>query len=129
MSNRDQADGSPAAGTVADSRGTTSCQYTARRHLGRVDHPDGEWLSYTYDGVGNVASITTPGGTTSYKYDSLNRLETVTDKDLGETIYGYDAVGNKQSQLYPNGAVASYDYDALHRLTYILSDHRKSGHT
>jgi YD repeat-containing protein len=47
-------------------------------------------LNYSYDPVGNVATINTE----SYSYDSLNRL-TYASGPWGVDQYGYDAVGNR----------------------------------
>ena len=56
----------------------------------------------------------------TYTYDQLNRLATVTDAS-GTTTYDYDAVGNLASYSYPNGILTSYSYDSLNRLTSMQS--------
>jgi YD repeat-containing protein len=38
----------------------------------------------------------------TYGYDALNRLSSVTDAS-GVTTYSYDAVGNLSGYTYPNG--------------------------
>src|SRR6516165_2875777 len=56
----------------------------------------------------------------SYGYDALNRLSSVTDPS-GVTTYSYDAVGNLSGYTYPNGVATSYTYDTLDRLTQMQS--------
>jgi len=48
----------------------------------------------------------------TYTYDPLNRLSTVTDPN-GTTTYGYDNVGNLQGVTYPNGVVRSYVFVSI----------------
>ena len=47
------------------------------------------WLSdiYTYDVVGNLATIGGTGGTT-YSYDALERLSKIVDPNMGTFMYG-----------------------------------------
>jgi YD repeat-containing protein len=52
----------------------------------------------------------------SYSYDNLNRLQSVTDR-LGTTTYSYDGASNVGTVTYPNGVTAQYQYDALNRVT------------
>ncbi len=56
----------------------------------------------------------------TYAYDPLNCLASVTDAS-GTTTYGYDAVGNLAGYAYPNGVSTSYVYDPLNRLTSMQS--------
>ena len=60
-----------------------------------------------------------------YSHDPLNRLQTVTDAN-GATQYTYDAVGNRKTMVYPNGTIATYEYNTLNRLTY-LENHGTNG--
>ena len=56
----------------------------------------------------------------TYAYDPLNRLASVTDAS-GVTSYSYDPVGNLAGYSYPNGVSTSYVYDPLNRLTQMQS--------
>jgi len=56
----------------------------------------------------------------TYGYDQLNRLSSVTDAS-GVTNYSYDPVGNLAGYTYPNGVATSYTYDNLNRLTSMQS--------
>ena len=56
-------------------------------------------IAYTYDGNGNITSITDSQGTTTYAYDELNRLVRENNHYLGKTVtYLYDAAGNIQKK-------------------------------
>src|SRR5262249_50742619 len=55
-----------------------------------VTDPESGLTSYTYDGQGRLATVTTAGGATSYTYWPDDLLKTVT---------------------YPSGVVATYGYD------------------
>jgi RHS repeat-associated protein len=94
--------------------------YDVRGRLTKETKASGEVLAYTWDGVGNRTSITTPQGTSTFTYDELNRLETVVDA-TGTTTYGYDAVGNLTSTAYPNGVTTTHAYDDLNRLTSVVT--------
>ncbi len=54
-----------------------------------VQTPAGTY-TYTYDGIGNILSLTDGTYTTSYEYDSLNQLTRVNDEKSGKTYtYSY----------------------------------------
>ncbi len=56
-------------------------------------------IAYTYDGNGNITSITDNQGITTYVYDELNRLIRENNHQLGKTVtYLYDAAGNIQKK-------------------------------
>jgi len=82
------------------------------RHL-----PEGD-VSYTYDPVGNLLSVTSPDSQVSMTYGILNQVTQVQQVMGGQiyTIsYGYDVNGNRTSMTSPWGTT-SYTYDALNRL-------------
>jgi len=72
-------------------------------------------LNYTFDPVGNVASINTE----SYSYDFLNR-QTVATGAWGTVKYGYDGVGNRL-WFYKSPTNTTYGYGAYDRLTSVGS--------
>ena len=98
--------------------------------------------SYSYDGAGNVASITDNGGnfttftydlagnqltstststgsnslTTVYTYDAFNRLRTVTSPKTEITVYDYYPTGELRQITDPKGNVTSFNYDQVGRL-------------
>ena len=84
--------------------------------LTRVDYPDGNYVSYSYDNACRLTSVTTPFGTTAYEYDLLDRMTRVVDRNGYATVYEYDANGNRTAVHYANGLTVTYDYDLLNRL-------------
>ena len=65
-------------------------------------------VSYTYDDVGNILTMTLGDVTYNYTYDSLNQLIRVTDGTNVET-YTYDNAGNITSKTI-NGVTYDYVY-------------------
>ncbi len=53
-------------------------------------------LNYSYDGVGNILSISDliNSASQTFKYDALNRLTQATGVSYGTKIYAYDEIGN-----------------------------------
>ena len=102
--------------TVTDNSGVTSFTYDNMDGLARVDYPDGNYVSYSYDNACRLTKVTTPFGSTSYEYDLLDRLTRVVDRNGYATVYEYDANGNRTAVHYANGLTVTYDYDLLNRL-------------
>jgi len=74
--------------------------------------------AYTYDKVGNIASVTDANGNmTGYTYDALGRAVAVTDANGGVTRAEYDYNGNIVKAIDAEGNATTYVYDALDRLT------------
>jgi RHS repeat-associated protein len=81
--------------------------------------------SYSYDDVGNLASVTTANGVQhAYTYNTLNRLTNVGVTKTGTTptpinnyAYQLGAAGNRLSVTETSGRKATYTYDELYRLT------------
>jgi RHS repeat-associated protein len=107
---------------MADGSGNTTYSYDQLDRLTTKAAPAGT-LSYSYDGAGNLASISSNhanGVLVSYAYDELNRLSTVTDGRLQgnqTTTYTYDSASNVVLVTYPNSTQGSFTYDTLNRLT------------
>lgn len=76
---------------------------------------------YSYDGNGNVTSITDPrGNVTRTTYDQLDRTATVdapstTNDDRAVTVYTYSRTGMLLSTVDANGARTEATYDDLDR--------------
>ena len=104
-------------------------EYDVNDRLAVKHLPNGEGdVTYTYDGVGNLLSVTSQDGSVSMTYGILNRVDQVrqTINSQNYTIsYGYDVNGNRTSMSSPWGAT-SYSYDALNRLTSITNPDNKT---
>jgi YD repeat-containing protein len=74
-------------------------------------------LSYQYDKVGNVKTITDAlrGETTTFTYDDLNRLLTASIPNVYAHSWTYNPIGNMLTRNDNNGS-ATYQYnDAAHK--------------
>ncbi|MCC5866503.1 MAG: hypothetical protein JJU31_15385 [Wenzhouxiangella sp.] len=97
--------------------------YDERDRLTRIQYPDGRWIEYSYDVVGNRTELRTANQRTQYSFDVLNRMNTVTawvnsHCSQGDTItYSYNEVGSRRLVEHANGTVTEYQYDQLNRLT------------
>lgn len=109
--------GKPEAQTFSYSRGAgTNLLLSSTDALSRT-------TSYTYDPVGNLASVTALSGTaqavtTTFTYEPVfNRLSTYTD-GLGHTsIYRYDSSGNRIEIDDPLGNATRFAYNAMGQLS------------
>jgi len=78
-----------------------------------------EQYSYTYDGNGNVLSVS---GTKniSYTYDNLNRLKSYTENGV-TTVYTYDKRNNLISETCGSN-VKTYEYSGDNRLSKMIEN-------
>ncbi len=96
---------------MVDSEGTTNYSYDTLYRLSNFQSPTSN-VQYTYDAMGNRATMTTTGsGTTNYSYDVADRLLAA-----GATAFTWDNNGN---QLTKGAAI--YAYDAANRLTQVVN--------
>jgi YD repeat-containing protein len=96
--------------------------YDALNRLEYVQEINTGWSTYTYDNVGNLASVTYPNGVVhSYSYDTRNRLTNLAVNNPSGAVasYGYtlDAAGHRTSVTDLSGRKATYTYDNIYRLT------------
>jgi RHS repeat-associated protein len=101
---------------------TTQWSYDDAGRVATIDYPSDPDVSFSYTSTGQRASALIAGGAapTRYGYDRRDRLVTKTDAE-GRTIeYRYDAAGNLTRRATANQA-HTYDYDALNRLTRVVS--------
>ncbi|QEU89390.1 RHS repeat-associated core domain-containing protein [Streptomyces viridosporus] len=68
--------------------------------------------SFTYDGEGNLKTVTPPAplGRTEYTHDALGRVETVTDGRGIRTVYTYDT-RDRVKKVSSTNATVTFDYD------------------
>lgn len=103
----------------------TEYSYDTRNRPVEIKQFDGDTVgsdvSYTYDGVGNILTVTAGGHTTSYTYDRFGNVLTMTDS-LGQVETNtYSPLGKPVSTTDRNGNTTAYAYDGLGRLTAVLS--------
>ncbi|MFF8830863.1 RHS repeat-associated core domain-containing protein [Streptomyces sp. NPDC015131] len=79
---------------------------------------NGKVTSFTYDTKGNLAKVTPPAplGAVTYTYDGLGRVETVTDGRGIKSVYDYDTRDRVKKVSSTSMAVA-YTYDGDGNLT------------
>ncbi|WP_420628570.1 N-acetylmuramoyl-L-alanine amidase [Candidatus Leptofilum sp.] len=110
--------------TLTDALGVvTAYQYDALDRLTAViqnhipaqptDHETNVYTHYTYDGMGNLLTITDGNSeTTTFAYDLLSRLTQETNPIGNVWQYQYDAVGNLIRRVDAKGDTTDYTYDA-----------------
>lgn len=73
---------------------------------------------FKYDALDNLTEVTDPKGLkTTYSYDGLGQLRTTTSPDTGTTQRTYDEAGNLKTSTDARGVTTTYAYDALNRMT------------
>ena len=103
----------------------TTFSYDDNNRPLKICYTETDCETYQYDAAGFQRQVTTAWGTTGYVYDSQQRLLQKTLPNQTILEYGYDAIGNRtQLKLtFPQGESqeVKYEYDALGRLTHILT--------
>jgi RHS repeat-associated protein len=108
--------------------GNAAGQFSATTQRDSLGRPwknlgnNGQQVSYTYDGNGNVKTRTDIGGrSNAYDYDAQNRTVKHTAPDGGTTWYSYDVEGNLATVTDPRGLITRYFYNGLGNLTQRVS--------
>lgn len=101
--------------------GTTSYIYDVNDRPVRVSFPNGRYIAYAYDNVGNLVSRATADGTWTYSYDPAQRLSQVADPQGMVTIYGYEPSGRLSKTTYPDGSVRLQEYNGNGQLLQIAT--------
>ncbi|MCA9260624.1 MAG: PD40 domain-containing protein, partial [Planctomycetales bacterium] len=103
---------------AADDSGTIALTYSDLDVLERVDYPDGKFLDFEYNIVGQRTRVLDQDGfVVNYGYDDLGRLDALTNSTGGLIIaYQYDAAGRLSREDKGNGTFATYDYDLAGQL-------------
>lgn len=117
--------------SVTDARGnTTQYSYNADGRLSQVTTPLTDTVnmveSYTYDGAGNVLTVTqagdeaAPSRVTTYTYLAGGLVASVSNNAGQSTLYEYDGAGNlSQQKVLRDSGVGTYDTTSW---TYDLYD-------
>jgi RHS repeat-associated protein len=81
--------------------------------LAEVEYPDGTWLKFQYNAIGQrTQSVDQTGFTVKYNYDPLGRLSELTDGSGNLIVhYIYDNAGNLTQKDNGNGTFTIYTYD------------------
>lgn len=79
-------------------------------------------VSYDYYPDGSRQNMTTSAGGFSYFYDAAGRLSSLSNPYGQATNWTYYDDGRLHTQQLANGAVTTYSYDALGRLTRLLNE-------
>jgi RHS repeat-associated protein len=108
--------------TATDASGTIAMQYDAQDRIIRVDYPNGRFLIYSYNAIGQPLTINQNGFVVNYTYDSLSRLTDVTDGSANVLAhYEYDDFGRLALEVAGNGNRTTYlynDHDRISRITH-----------
>lgn len=95
-----------------------SYSYDEAHRLTEITDNDGNAVNYTYDLLGNIASVSDKRGiVTEYERDSKGRTTALVYADGSREQYSYDARGNMTRMTKRSGVSVSYAYDAFDRVT------------
>ncbi len=98
----------------------TAFEYDPNDRLVAKTEPSGHVLAYTYDPVGNRASLVVSNVLAmSYAYDDRDRLLEIQGNGR-TTHFGYDAAGQRTNAVWPNGTLAIYAYDDAGQLLSLI---------
>ncbi|WP_416622363.1 hypothetical protein, partial [Niveispirillum fermenti] len=86
----------------------------------------GETISYTYDNLGRVLTLSNGSQTITYTYDALGRRKTETGP-LGQVASDYDVAGRRIKVTWPGGFHVNYDYDTAGNLKAVRENGATSG--
>ncbi|WP_168121766.1 hypothetical protein [Paenibacillus sp. HB172176] len=89
----------------------------------------GDAVRYTYDAVGNRATMTDESGETAYAYDKNNRVVSITRIGAAYIAYTYDAAGNVLSVTDKMGNRTDYTYDKSSRMATVASSDQTTTYT
>lgn len=110
--------------TMTDGTGTTSYSYDADQRLTKDTNGAAAPVGYGYDADGNLTTLTYPNGqNVTRTFNGAGDLTSVRDWLGDTTSFDYDADENPTSDTYPNSVLASATYNAADQLTGITDTH------
>jgi RHS repeat-associated protein len=138
----------PTNGSVSSTTDYEQYTYDAASNVTVDQRRDGTQVSYAYDHLNRLVTVTPPTGqsATTYAYDNLNRTtsraitgQTLTlsydalsrlvseQGPLGTVGYAYDLAGRRIQMTWPDGFYVSYDWDLANEVTKIRENGATSG--
>jgi RHS repeat-associated protein len=95
-----------------------------------TNHLGAATVTYTYNALGQRATMADASGTSTYAYDARNRLITKATPE-GTLSYTYDAAGDVKTIHSSNasGANLAYAYDTLNRLATVTDANGATGYS
>jgi RHS repeat-associated protein len=109
--------------------GTTSYSFDRAGRVTGIDYSDTTPdITYGYDAVDRLTSLTDGAGTKSYSYDAANRLTAVARGTTGFS-YSYDAADNLTQTTQPDSTTISHAYDDAEQLTSLTQGSNVTGYT
>jgi RHS repeat-associated protein len=107
--------------SLADASGTTSIVYYPSQWVERVTNGASKTVTYQYNGVGDVATLTTPGGLNfTYGYNARNQIASVANPNGVTVSFTYDN-GGRRTRVTRPGSYIQYDYNARDWTTAVLN--------
>ena len=105
----------------SDSFGNTTTYVYDRRNLRlSEDLPGTAFNGYTYDAAGNLATLTDAGGTVSYGYDNINRVTSVTQPGGATIMLAYNDDDRHSTITFPGGIWQRTHTDKSHKTTSMV---------
>ena len=100
----------------------THYQYDNDAKLTKIDYPNTADVTFSYDGLDRLSSMTDGLGTTGYSYDALDEISSIDGPWANDTLsYAYDALGRETGVGLDGTTVSTYGYDDLGRLSGLNS--------
>ena len=94
-------------------------EYDALNRLTGIYYPDGNSVTYVYDGNGNRVKMSDKTGETQYVYDRYNRVTAIYFPNISPVLYSYDKTGNIIKIEYPDHSLVSYVYNSDNKLVSV----------
>ncbi|MBQ8209156.1 MAG: LysM peptidoglycan-binding domain-containing protein [Clostridia bacterium] len=109
--------------SMEDIAGTSNYQYDELGRVTEITLSDGKsQITYEYDVYGNLTKLGYPDGTdVTYKYNALNQLVSITNRDGENTAYKYDPNGNVKEVHRPNNTYTLIEYNENDQITSLIN--------